>query len=385
MKKILAPCIFMLTFSLLFQACKDDEDILLPQDTYPGIEAALNIDVQNLPNYALPTLPNYYTGLQTNTPLGNPTTDIGATLGRVLFFDKALSINNTISCASCHQQDNGFTDSALLSVGFNEGLTGAHSMRLGNAAFYTGQNFFWDKRAATLEEQTTMPIQDPVEMGFDQSNGGLDALITKLEQLAYYPELFKLAYGDEKINEDRMQRAMAQFIRSMVSTSSKFDDGFTTAFNPNAPGPGAGVGRDFTNYSAAENRGKQLFLAPPQNGGAGCAGCHQPPTFALAANSRSNGLDAGETTVFKSPSLKNIGMTGPYMHDGSLATLEAVVAHYNNGIENGPALDNRLKDPNGAPLRLNLSANEQSDLVAFLRTLDDAELTTDQKFSDPFK
>jgi len=109
------------------------------------------------------------------------------------------------------------------------------------------------------------------------------------------------------------------------------------------------------------------------------------PTFALAGNSLSNGLTAGETRIFKSPSLKSVSETGPYMHDGSLATLEAVVDHYDHGIQDGPALDPRLKGPNGLPQRLNLSAADKAALVDFLKTLQDSQLATDARFTNPFK
>ncbi len=384
MRKLLSVLFLTLLLSIIVVSCKEVIEEQPDQKTFPGIEEYLSIDVNNLENYANQTLPNYYQNVNTNTPIGNPITNIGATLGRVLFYDKALSRNNSTSCASCHDQSLGFTDTALFSIGFEGGKTGAHSMRLANAQFYLGLDFFWDRRAPSLEAQTTEPIQDGVEMGFDESHGGLDALFDKMEALPYYPELFELSYGDAGITEERMQDAMAQFIRSMVSTNSRFDIGFADAFNPNAPGPGAGIGRPFANFSDQENQGKQLFLAPPQNGGAGCAGCHQAPSFSLDPNSRSNGLEASETTIFKSPSLKNVAMYGPYMHDGSLETLEDVVEHYNSGIQDGPALDNRLK-PGGNLQRLNLSSEEKAALVAFLKTLDDEEIINDPKFSDPFK
>ena len=120
-------------------------------------------------------------------------------------------------------------------------------------------------------------------------------------------------------------------------------------------------------------------------GGAGCSACHAPPTFALTANSDSNGLDAGETTIFKSPSLKNVALSVAFMHDGRFATLDQVVEHYNSGVQAGPALDNRLKGPGGAPQRLNLSVADKAALVAFMRTLTDTSLNTDPRFSSPFR
>lgn len=368
-------------------ACKDDDDSVESNNTntnsYPGITAYLDIDVSALPNYSNINYPVHYDGAVLagdNTPANNPVTDKGATLGRVLFYDKQLSINGTKSCASCHIQTLGFVDSDVLSTGFNGGLTGAHSMRTVNTRFYAGNSMFWDKRAATVEDQSTMPIQDATEMGFDVSNGGIDSLINRMYTLPYYPELFELVFGDTTITETKMQLAIAQFVRSMVSVNSKFDDGFASAYNTALPGNG--IGTNFTNFTNQENNGKQLFLAPPP-AGAGCAGCHQPPTFSLDPASRSNGLDAGETTVFKSPSLKSVAVTGPYMHDGSLSTLAEVVEHYDNGVQIGPALDLRLMN-GGNPQQLNLSQGQKNALVAFLQTLTDSDLASDPKFSDPF-
>ena len=194
-----------------------------PPAPFAGVAAALTISPTQLPNYAAPALPAHYVGLiGSNTDNGRnaPITDAGATLGRVLFYDRQLSLNNTKSCASCHAQASGFSDEAQLSVGFEGGLTGAHSMRLANARFYGPGNFFWDRRAATLEAQAIEPIQNAVEMGFDATHGGLAAVTARLQGLAYYRELFALVYGDSTVTTDRMQRAIAQYVRSIVSTPS---------------------------------------------------------------------------------------------------------------------------------------------------------------------
>lgn len=150
-------------------------------------------------------------------------------------------------------------------------------------------------------------------------------------------------------------------------------------YNPNVPGNG--VGLNFPSFTAEENLGKLLFTT--NQGNINCATCHELPTFSLAANSKSNGLDAGETIIFKSPSLKNIATSQQFMHDGSLGSLEEVVEFYNSGIQNGPALDNRLRDQNG-PRRMNLTQAEKDALVAFLRTLTDETVVSDSKFTDPF-
>jgi cytochrome c peroxidase len=179
-----------------------------------------------------------------------------------------------------------------------------------------------------------------------------------------------------------MQQALAQFVRAMVSHDSRWDAGYSRVFFPTAANKALDV--DLPNFTAQENRGRHLFMTDARQGGAGCAACHRPPTFALAADARSNGLDAGETRLFKAPSLRSVGLTGPYMHDGRFATLAEVVQFYVSGIQDGPALDPRLRQGD-ALRRLDLDAADRAALVAFLMTLDDPVLTTDPRFGDPFR
>jgi len=358
-----------------------------PATPISGIVDFTTIDVNRLDNYANPVLPAYYDATVAaldNSPNNNPINDRVATLGRVLFYDKRLSVNDTTACASCHQQANGFDDPNRFSTGFSgTAFTSAHAMRLGNIRYYRPGTMFWDKRAASLELQVSQPIIHPVEMGFDATHGGINALLTKLAASTYYPDLFTLAFGNSAITEARIQQALAQFTRSMISAASRWDTAYAQVFNAAAPNRNLNVA--LPGFSASEELGHQLFMTGPGQGGAGCAACHQPPTFGLAANSLSNGLDANETKIFKSPALKNVGLSRAFMHDGRFSTLEQVIEHYNSGIQNGPALDNRLKTPGGAPLRLNLTQNEKAALVAFLLTLNDNNLATDAKFSNPFK
>jgi cytochrome c peroxidase len=322
-----------------------------------------------------------------NTPADNLTTDQGATLGRVLFYDKNLSENGTISCASCHKQETGFSDDAILSVGFDGGLTRRHSMSLINATWYGRGRFFWDERAETLEEQVLMPIQDPVEMGMT-----LEEVIAVVQDQAYYPALFENAFGTTEINADRIAKALAQFVRSIVSISSKYDEGRQQVNIPT---------RDFPNFTDSENNGKRLFFLPQNIGGGGCVGCHSTEAFINPDNgTTNNGLDAESTDdlgvfesirnpafygTFKVPSLKSVALTAPYMHDGRFSTLEDVIEHYNRGIQNHPNLGNALKDINGQPIRLNWSEQEKADVVNFLKTLTDEVIAYDEKFSDPFR
>jgi len=376
-------CILLSVFSFTLYSCTKS-------GTTPAIEdalAALNLPAtsfayanQQLPNYLL--TPNI--AGQDNTPTDNAVTDPGATLGRVLFYDKTLSLNKTVSCASCHHQALGFSDSAVLSKGFQGGLTTRNSMSLVNARYYPAKHFFWDERATTLEAQVLTPIQNSVEMGMQ-----LDTLVNRLKATKHYPVLFTKAFGDTTINSDRISKALSQFVRSIISYQSKYDAG-----RSQVP-PGADpVQTPYNNFTAQENQGKQLFFSPLT----ACATCHGTETFTAPGN-RNDGIEnpsvdegvGGVTNIiaqvgnFKVPSLKNIELTAPYMHDGRFATLEQVVEHYNSGIQANPNLAPQLKNPNGTPKRLNLTDEQKASLVAFLKTLTDTSITTDEKFSNPFK
>jgi cytochrome c peroxidase len=270
---------------------------------------------------------------------------------------------------------------------FSNGISGAatteaHAKRLGNFRYWQPGSAYSDRREASVEAQASLPLHSLIEMGWRGPAGGIDVLIAKMDATAYYPDLFAWAFDSSTITEARIQQALAQFVRAMVSHSSQWDDGYAQVFSPDAPGRALDV--DLPNFTAQENRGRHLFMTRVEGGGAGCSACHLPPTFALAADSRSNGLDAGETRLFKAPSLRSVGLTGPYMHDGRFATLAEVVAFYDRGVEEGPALDPRLRQ-GSAPRRLNLSAEDRAALVAFLMTLSDPALTTDARFSDPFR
>ena len=346
------------------------------------------VDLDNLFDYANQSTPNYIT--KDNTPATNAIDNKIATLGRVLFYDKNLSANNTIACASCHKQDKAFGDDAILSVGLNGGETGRHSMRLINSRFADEENFFWDERATSLENQTTQPIQDHIEMGFSGTEGDddINVLITKLSQITYYQQLFGFAFGDETVTEDRLQLALAQFIRSIQSFDSKYDVGRAQVINANA---------NFPNFTDEENIGKTLFRAPPNQNGAGCAGCHRGDEFDIDPNSANNGIIgvANRTTEFdltneRAPTLRDLvnpdgSLNGPLMHDGSLTTLLDVVNHYNAipNNTNNTNLDNRLR-AGGNTQMLNLTDNEKNAIIAFLKTLTGSDVYTNEKWSDPF-
>lgn len=354
------------------------------------------IDLNNLADYAGQTIPNYIGKLDDG---GNPITNAGATLGRVLFYDTALSSTDSISCASCHDQAAGFSDLDVVSSGVDGAQTARHSMRLINTQFAEERQFFWDERAESHEAQETQPIRDMKEMGFSGINSQPDfsELITKLEAIDYYQELFRFVYFDGDITEERLQNSIAQFVKSIQSFDSKYDVGRALVNNDNAA---------FPNFTADENAGKNLFMSGPPDGGAGCDACHRAPEFDIRENSGHNGVVgvAGDPTQFdfdvtRAPTLRDVvapnGVpNGPLMHDGSLATLRNVIDHYNAiqvpavQPERGnflSGLDNRL---NGGPgnngQRLNLTETEKANLEAFLRTLTGSSIYSDAKLSDPF-
>ena len=380
--------------ALMFIACQREDKV-------EPTAAPANTTVLNLPatpyDYSTLVLPAHLTTNvllgpgqnaavdNDNTPANNPVTDHGATLGRVLFHDKGLSANGTISCSSCHLQQHAFSDTATLSLGFNGGTTRRHSMSLVNARWYERGRFFWDERAATLEEQVLMPFQDAVEMGMT-----LPQVVSAVQARSFYPVLFENAFGTDEIGSERIALALAQYVRSIVSTRSRYDIGRQQVALPTD---------NFPNFTASENNGKLLFFRPIPAGG-GCVGCHSTEAFINPDNGpTNNGLDLTSTDdlgvfeaipnpnflgAFKVPSLKSVELSPPYMHDGRFATLEEVVEHYNSGIQAHPNLGAALKDPNGDPVQLNLTTQEKADLVAFLKTLTDDDLANDVRFSDPF-
>ena len=395
MRKRQLSVLLLLVFAtgITLVSCKKETPTI---QAISAVEATFNgnIDLNHLENYAGQTIPDYISKDNSGT---NFITDKGATLGRVLFYDKKLSINNTVSCASCHRQTFAFSDTAVASSGVN-GLTGRHSMRLVNARFGSETRFFWDERANTLEDQTSIPIKDHKEMGYSGQNGdpSINDLIVKLGSLAYYKELFQFVYGTSEITELKIQHALAQFIRSIQSFDSKYDAGRALVTNDLT---------NFSNFTNQENTGKNLFLTNPVfdsnseriSGGLGCNQCHRAPEFDIDPSSKSNGFGGSlagtpDVTNTRAPSLRDLTnstgtINGPMMHTAIIKDLQAAIGHYGNltnAALNNTNLDLRLK-PNGIGQQLHLTAPEINAVIAFLKTLGGTDVYSNKKWSNPFK
>ena len=298
-------------------------------------------------------------------PLDNPLIAERIELGRRLFHDPQLSIDNTIACASCHQEDHAFSDPARISAGVNGQFSRRHSMPLFNLAWK--DSFFWDGRAHSLREQVLIPIEDPREMG-----ESMDNVIDKLSADADYPTLFSNAFGSASITPQTIGLALENFLLSLTSYNSKFDQAMSGK----------------AQLSPSEQRGFELFMTEfeprSRQYGADCFHCHGGALFTdnrfhdnglaqiaadrgLAEVTR-NPLDANK---FSTPSLRNIALTAPYMHDGRFQTLEEVVEHYSSAITSRATLDpNLAKHPTAG---LQLSAQDKTALVDFLKTLSDPQ------------
>lgn len=312
-------------------------------------------------------------------PADNPLTLTGVQLGRMLFYEKSLSKDGTQACADCHLQQDAFSDKRQFSIGV-AGLPGKRqAMAVMNLAWHQN-GLFWDGRAPRVRDQALKPIQDPLEM--DET---LPNVVAKLKADKQYTDQFIRAFGDATVDADRIALALEQFMLSMVSSNSKYDQSL----------------RNEATLSEAEMRGQALFFAEfdPFGGqkGAECFHCHAGHNF-TNDEFMNNGLDtdagitdegrskvtnnAADKGRFKVPSLRNIALTPPYMHDGRFATLEEVVEHYNTGVKNSSTVEFILQY-NLQPGGLQLTAQDKSDLVAFLKTLSDPDFLTNKAYSKP--
>ncbi len=389
------PCILILAALSLFVSCSKDAAHVKP------IPSELNL--RDVPyDYVDQDFVNVANSFNSNIPFDNQMDNDKVTLGRVLFYDTRLSLNNSVSCASCHHQRRAFAADRPFSTGFEGRTTTRNSPPVMNMVL--SSNFFWDASQQKLEDMVLMPIRNHLEMGI----ADVKDLELKLKEVDYYPSLFEKAFGTETVSANRISKALAQFVRSLISTNSKFDKGQVNGF---------------ANFSPLEKMGFDLFNSARLS----CGACHGGFNFSgwnsdaanigLDIDYEDNGIANG---MFKVPSLRNVALTAPYMHDGRFATLEEVVDHYDQGIQAHPNLDFRLRegypnvfafepnipvftDPftntifidgvpfdfnqfttNIPPKRLNLTDVEKQALVAFLKTLSDEQFVKDEKFSNPF-
>jgi cytochrome c peroxidase len=329
----------------------------------------------------LPTAPySYQMGSKDELP----------TLGRVLFYDVRLSANNSVSCASCHKQAIAFTDNRRFTfLGGSIDSLGFGGIQPGGIIIGDGGKFFpfvqptalfWDGRNHDLPSMVMEPIQNHIEMGVNN----LDNLAAKVAAIEDYQTLFSSAFEDGVISKEHIATALSAFLVSIRSNQSRFD----AALKGN------------TQLTALEQFGRELFfdkydcnschqLQAPFNGyqlagdgGMADIGLDENPADGGVFGVTGNTADKGK---FKIPSLRNIALTAPYMHDGRFATLEDVIDHYSEGIEGSDNLDVRLRDTNGNARKFNIPNTEKRAIVAFLHTMTDPQLIGDPKFSNPFK
>jgi cytochrome c peroxidase len=328
-----------------------------------------------------------------------------STLGRVLFYDRNLSINNTIACASCHKQQYGFADNQAFSRGFAGKFTTRNSMPVQNLggfgpiAFEDFKNvidpgfgfneghLFWDGRESRLEKLVLQPIGNHIEMGVADGQ----TLTEKISALPYYTSLFTDAFGSAAITTDNISTAITAFCNSINTANTRFD-----RFNQSRlVGDGSVTNNKILNPLEVEG----MLLFEQKYNCNSCHGVQSTNGYVFAGTFANIGLDEqysdpGREKVtgnpndegkFKIPSLRNVIYTAPYMHDGRFATLEEVVEHYSSGIADHPNLDPKLQDGSGHAKNMNISEHEAKAIIAFLHTLSDENVLTDPKFSDPFK
>ena len=325
-----------------------------------------------------------------NIPTDNITTYEGIELGRKLFYDKRLSSDKTVSCASCHKQELAFTDGKAKSVGVNNEEMPVSAMSLVNLTW--NNRLTWNGKSTSLEEQAILPMENHQEMNQDAE---ITAQI--LSATSEYPLLFEKAFGNKEITPQKIAKALAQFQRTLISNNSNYDKYLRGEYQP----------------TESELRGIQLFFTHPdaEQGirGGNCGDCH---LGTLTSGStlgfeglHNNGLDSNadlkeglfsvtqnrfDKGKFRTPSLRNIALTAPYMHDGRFQTLEQVLEHYDNGIKKSQTLSSLITaasnefitNPNGE-VNLFLTEQEKKDIIAFLEMLTDEEFITNPKFSEP--
>lgn len=327
-------------------------------------------DQPNVPTPYELVIPKGLPPMETFIPADNPMTVEGVALGRKLFYDPLLSDDNTQSCASCHKQENGFSDPRPKSIGIDGSVGTRNAMALINLG-WNQFGFFWDGRAATLEDLVFQPVTNPIEM-----NTTWPEVEAKLNASEEYVQLFQKAFNVQRIDSVHVSKAISQFLRTLMSGNSKFDKWYN---------------QQVASLSDQELRGFVLYTTEQ----ADCFHCHGLGGLITDNKYHNNGLDTdfpdsgraevtgnqGDVGKFRTPTLRNIELTAPYMHDGRFFTLEEVIEHYSEHILVSPTLDPlmELVGEGGA----HLTPDEKADLIAFLKTFTDTDFATNAEFSDP--
>ena len=305
-------------------------------------------------------------------PSNNPLTNEGVALGKKLFFDKILSGDETQSCATCHIPKKAFTDSQQFSIGIDGKSGTRNAMPLFNLAWNFDERFNWDGKEFGLEKQAFEPVTNPIEM-----HANWKTIEQKLQNHAEYPVLFQQAFGTSKIDSTLVTKALAQFERTLISGNSKFDQFL----------------RGETTLTPEEQNGFNVFMEESRGD---CFHCHGNQNNPIWSDNQfhNNGLDSSFTDLglgavtgdpndngkFKTPSIRNLAFTAPYMHDGRFATLEQVINHYSEGLQPSTTIDPLMKKVNQGGVKL--SVKDKSDLKSFLLTLTDFDFINNPDFQD---
>ena len=321
----------------------------------------------------------------------NALTVEGVKLGRMLFYETQLSVDNSLSCASCHQQEKAFTDGQQFATGLGGATFEMNAMSLHNLLWVSRLN--WSGSSSSLEEQATLPLTNPLEMGLPSVN----VAVERLQQTENYPGLFFEAFGSDSITAENLLKALAQFQRTLISDDSKLDRYWRNEYQ----------------LTELEKRGMDLFYTHPEPSqgirGGNCGDCHLGPFTGGAIEGfngfHNNGLDTDanlknglvshsgndfDKGKFRAPSLRNIALTAPYMHDGRFQTLEEVLEHYDQHIQMSETLDPLIRQASnepivpGEPVKLQLREDEKEAILAFLQMLTDSTFIQDERFSNPF-
>lgn len=399
---------YLLSFVLLLSACSKNADFLVkeaPNTAAELIAAETAFKGAPLNNNYNRKLPEYLNVLGMMVAQAD---NQKAGLGRVLFYDKNLSKDRSVSCASCHKQSKAFSDDVAFSLGIEGKRTARNSLPLANVASFSAHYsiidgkmplLLWDERSPDVSSQSRQTFANPLEMGMEMAD-----VVNRVKEKDYYPYLWRKLYGNFEPTEEQVLECLQEFVGAMGSHDTKLDIAMEkTQGDLSQTGADQAILISQAYYGPSDTtililpvlgeageRGRVIFvnnctkchspIRPFQEVFAACIGLDMEYTDKGLAELTGNSADVG---VFKSPSLRNIALTGPYMHDGRFNTLKEVVDFYSDQVKPHPNLHPRMM--HDGDQNLHLTATQKQDLIAFLHTLTDTELAFDPRFSNPFK